>query len=325
MRQRSQSSILYPPSSHKGFTLLEVVLAISLSVVLLAALYLTMNMHYSHARAGRELTDEAAIVRSVVNRISDDVQGQLSPMNALLYAKVNGTTIMGNPFGGSYGTSSKGGSSQNSSQGGNSSQNNSTQNSSSSSNNTSAQGGSGQGGSGQGSQNSQATTSTPPSMVVFNLGVYGDADRLVLTGSWLPKDLTRVQDGQTQTCDLRRVVYWLVKEGNKKGLARQELTAVTGSDAAQLPPEVPDPASHVIAPEVTKFRVEYFDGTEWQTTWDGTELDSSSSLPMGPPSLIAINITISTPTGRAGEKAKETNIRHVIAIPSANVTATTSP
>jgi hypothetical protein len=161
--------------------------------------------------------------------------------------------------------------------------------------------------------------------VVFNLGVYGDADRLVLTGSWLPKDLTQIKDGQTQTSDLRRVVYWLVKDGPRKGLARQEMTAVTGMDAGNLPPDVPDPGSFVIAPEVTRFSLEYFDGTNWQTSWDGTTLDTNSSLPIGPPALIAINITIATPSAKSGEKAKETKYRHVVAIPVANIAATTSP
>jgi hypothetical protein len=88
---------------------------------------------------------------------------------------------------------------------------------------------------------------------------------------------------------------------------------------------VSDPGSHVIAPEVTKFSLEYFDGSEWQTSWDGTELDFNSSLPMGPPALIAINITISTPTGRSGEKMKETSFRQVVAVQSANIAGTASP
>ena len=298
---------------HSGFTLLEVVLAITLSVVLLSALYLTLNLHYRHAKAGRELTDEAAIVRSVLARISDDINGQLSPMNPLLYKKTSGTTIMGNTFGGGGGGST----SQNSSSQNSSTQNSSSQNSSTL--NNSSQSSSSQSGSSQSSQTSTGNT------VVVNLGVFGEADRLVLTGSWLPKDLTRIQEGQTQTSDLRRVVYWLVRTGSKTGLARQELTNVTAQDAGNLPPEVSDPGSFVIAPEVTKFSLEYFDGTQWQTSWDGTALDASSSLPIGPPALIAINITIARPAHAAGEKARETNYRHVVAIPSANIVGTAAP
>jgi prepilin-type N-terminal cleavage/methylation domain-containing protein len=303
-----------------GFTLLEVVLAISLSVVLLSALYLTLNLHYRHAKAGRELTDEAAIVRSVLARINDDINGQLSPMNPLLYSKISGTTIMGNTFGGGGGSASQNNSAQNSSTPNSSSPNSSTP--SSSSKNT--QSNSSQSSSSP-SSSAQSTQTSPANTVVFNLGVFGDADRLVLTGSWLPKDLTRIQEGQTQTSDLRRVVYWLVKEGNKTGLARQELSNVTAQDAGNLPPEVSDPGSHVIAPEVTKFSLEYFDGTQWQTSWDGTALDASSSLPIGPPALIAVNITIVRPAHAAGEKARETSYRHVVAIPSANIVSTASP
>ena len=321
-----------------AFTLLEVILALSLSVILLTALYLTLNLHYNNARSGRELIDEAAILRSVAARISDDINAQLAPMNPLLYSKTNGTTITGNSFGGkssssasSQDSSSQNSSTQNSSQssstpqssspstsakGSQTSQSQSSQNSSQNSSNNSSN---------NNSSNNNSTQTTGPGTVVFNLGVYGDADRLVLTGSWLPKDLTRIQEGQTQTSDLRRVVYWLVREGSKKGLARHEMTAVTGMDAGNLPPDVPDPGSCVIAPEVTESRLEYFDGTEWQTTWDGTTLDTNSSLPIGPPALIAINITITTPSHKSGEKAKETKYRHVVAIPSANITASASP
>jgi prepilin-type N-terminal cleavage/methylation domain-containing protein len=305
-----------------GFTLLEVVLAITLSVVLLTALYLTLNLHYRHAKAGRELTDEAAIVRSVLARISDDINGQLSPMNPLLYKKTSGTTIMGNTFGGGGGSGSQNNSTQNNSTQNSSSQNSSTQNSSSQ--NSSSQSSSTQSSSSQNSSSQSSQTSTGNTVVV-NLGVFGEADRLVLTGSWLPKDLTRIQEGQTQTSDLRRVVYWLVRTGSKTGLARQELTNVTAQDAGNLPPEVSDPGSFVIAPEVTKFSLEYFDGTQWQTSWDGTALDASSSLPIGPPALIAINITIARPAHAAGEKARETNYRHVVAIPSANIVGTAAP
>jgi prepilin-type N-terminal cleavage/methylation domain-containing protein len=313
--------------SRKAFTLLEVVLAMSLSVVLLGALYLTLTMHYSHARAGREIIDASAIVRTVAARIADDIQGQLSPINPLLYSKVNGTTIMNNPFGGTNAaatsSSSTNSSSSNSSSSNNSSSNNSSQNSASQSNSSPSSSSPSNSGQNNSSQNTQSSTLTP-STVVFNLGVYGDADRLVLTGSWLPKDLTRIQEGQTQTSDLRRVVYWLVKDGKKTGLARQELTNVTGTDAGTLPPDVPDPGQYVIAPEVKKFSLEYFDGTEWQTSWDGTTLDASSNLPIGPPVLIAINITIATPSHQAGGKAKETSFRHVVAIPTANVTTDTT-
>jgi hypothetical protein len=280
-------------------------------------------MHYNHARIGRELTDEAAVVRTVLARITDDINGQLSPMNPLLYSTVNGTTIMNNPFGGNSTAASSGSSPGSSSPSSSSPSTSGNSSPSSASPSSSSQSSSGQNNSSQNSQsgNNNAAVST----VVFNLGVYGDADRLVLTGSWLPKDLTRIQEGQTQTSDLRRVVYWLVKTGDKTGLARQELTAVTGTDAATLPPDIPNPASCIIAPEVKKFSLEYFDGTEWQTSWDGTTLDVDSGLPMGPPALIAINITIATPSHRAGVKDKETTIRHVVAVPTANITATASP
>src|SRR2546430_756620 len=39
---------------HAGFTLLELVLAVAISVVLMGALYLALATQFQHARAGRE-------------------------------------------------------------------------------------------------------------------------------------------------------------------------------------------------------------------------------------------------------------------------------
>src|SRR5687768_10222310 len=48
-----------------GFTLLELVLALAIGVVLLAALYLALLTQFQHARSGRAVLDEAAMVRSL--------------------------------------------------------------------------------------------------------------------------------------------------------------------------------------------------------------------------------------------------------------------
>lgn len=62
-----------------GFTLLELVLAVTIGVVLLAALYLALATQFYHARAGREVLEEAAVVRSLFARITADVVSSLGP------------------------------------------------------------------------------------------------------------------------------------------------------------------------------------------------------------------------------------------------------
>jgi hypothetical protein len=139
-----------------------------------------------------------------------------------------------------------------------------------------------------------------------------------LTGTWLPKDLSVAPPAQTLTCDLRRVCYWLIKDGDKQSLARQELLQATGPDAGTVPPNVSDPAPYIIASNVKSFGLEYFDGSTWQTSWDGTKLDSNTGFPIGPPAAIAVNITLISPATTPGARDRETSYRHVVAIPAAN-------
>jgi prepilin-type N-terminal cleavage/methylation domain-containing protein len=260
-----------PATKRRGFTLLELILAISLSAVLFLALYWALNIHYYHARAGREVIDETSLIRSVVTRISQDIYCQLPPVDPRLQGdSQSGGTGSAPPGGGATTT-----------------------------------------GGGTAAASSTDTSNT----VVFNTMVYGDEGRVVLTGRWVPKDLTQPPlSPPSQTCDLRRVTYWMTS----KGLARQEVRQVMGADAQVLPPDsVTDEALYVIGPEVTNFSIEYFDGTNWQTTWDGTTLDTTTSRPIGPPAAIAFTITFRAPRQGMPE-GREITYRHVVAIPTAN-------
>jgi hypothetical protein len=110
---------------------------------------------------------------------------------------------------------------------------------------------------------------------------------------------------------MRRVSYWLVDGG---GLARQSLAQVTSDDMSMFPPSVPnDEASYVIAPEVKALKFRYFDGTNWQSTWDGTQPGPDGLTPLGPPVAVEVEIALQSP-GRSGVK----NYRHVVAIQAAN-------
>jgi hypothetical protein len=283
-------------------------LAISLSVVLITALYLTLSMHFHYARQGREIVNETQALRAVVDRLDQDIASQLCALDPRLQQGQAG---------------SGGGSSGGSSGGGASGAGPVTLNAATG---AASSGGSTVSTSGATSSSSSSTTATPSTAVVFNIGVYGDNANLVLTGRGVPKDMTQPsQAAPTLTSDLRRVTYWLVRDGGQvKGLARYETTLVTGTDVTAnttptLPPEVQNPDSYIIAPEVKEFTVEYFDGTNWQTSWDGTTQDSTTSYPIGPPMAIAFTITLELP-GHGQEKGKETTYRHVVAIPASNST-----
>jgi hypothetical protein len=147
---------------------------------------------------------------------------------------------------------------------------------------------------------------------VINLGVQGDNGRLILNVSRLPRDVGDGTDGQPPACDLRRITYWLCTS-DPVGLCRQEFKPVTSDDAnTVLPPDIPDEPSYVLADEVKSLQFQYFDGTAWQDTWDGTALGADGVTPQGPPQAIAITIDVETP----GQTRK--SYRHVVAIPTAN-------
>jgi hypothetical protein len=198
-----------------------------------------------------------------------------------------------------------------------------------------------------GSTNSSSTSSSSSSSgsttsvlgpFNFNLGVQGDDTHLVLYVSRVPRELqlgttgTNGMGGNTAAgsnstdpsapivSDLRRVTYWLAGgTGASMGLARQEVKVPTSDDQINtLPPNVGNEGSFVIAPQVKTLTFEYFDGTTWQTSWDGTQVGSNGQTPIGPPLAIRITLTIAGPTTGTGATGQDRTYQHVVAIPTAN-------
>jgi prepilin-type N-terminal cleavage/methylation domain-containing protein len=63
----------------KGFTLLEVLLSAAIGVLLMAALYVAMQVQLDHAQAGREAVEESLLVRALLRRMSNDIAPGLAP------------------------------------------------------------------------------------------------------------------------------------------------------------------------------------------------------------------------------------------------------
>jgi hypothetical protein len=113
--------------------------------------------------------------------------------------------------------------------------------------------------------------------------------------------------------DQRRIVYWLASGG----LAKQVIDQTTSDDAAygQMPADVSDPGSKlIVAPEVKNLQFRYFDGSDWQDSWDGTQVGSDNVTPLGPPLAVEITIGIAAP----GEDGAIKKYRHVVSILPAN-------
>jgi hypothetical protein len=161
-------------------------------------------------------------------------------------------------------------------------------------------------------------------MVNWVYGIQGDSATLNLFVSRLPRELlsqsvllTGMQDDGSPALpvsDLRRVSYWLADSTN--GLARQEVKVETAQDVANMPPNVSDDGTIKYIPEVRNITFSYFDGTNWQDTWDSTTLGADGITPIGPPRAVAITIEIARPAPDGGERVK--SYRHVVYIPSAN-------
>ena len=200
------------------------------------------------------------------------------------------------------------------------------------------------------------STTTQNTSVLFNLGVLGDATSLILTISKVPRELTPAIEGKDDNppqgkSDLRRVTYWLIGTGDDaKGLARQEISAVTDPDALNNLPtatdpqdyvgSISDPNSLIIASEVKNVTFQYYGSLDssqsptWQTSWNGLTLDANANVttpkPLGPPAAIAVELTLKTSKASKSDPGRELVVRHVIAINAANrwgpyQASTTSP
>ncbi len=280
----------------KAFTLLEVLLSAAIGVLLMAALYVAMNVQLDHAQAGREAVEQSLLVRALLRRMSNDITPSLAADPPANYSSGGGSS-------GGGGSASPTNSSGNSATAGNSSGN-----ASSPVNST---------------NNSSAAASTSSTAPVLNL--QGDSERLILWVSRISSDLSPLTTNPTVSSDLHRVTYWLAGgTAAPLGLARQEVKQATSDDALlTAPPDIPDEATFVIAEEVQSVAFRYFDGTYWQDSWDGTQANGPSNSPIGPPLAVEITLTIAIPgaQAQAEDNAGVKTYRHVVAIPTANGTS----
>jgi prepilin-type N-terminal cleavage/methylation domain-containing protein len=303
-------------SRRGGYTLLEVLLAMAIAVMLLAALYAAMSVQLHHAEAGRDVVTQATLARSLLSRIRQDIAGATNLPDASRYRLQNGQG---------------GGSGQSGASGGAG-----TSGTSGTSGATGATGATGSGSaSGSGTSSSSSDTTSGSGLVAADgtaitwvYGIQGDSANLNLFVSKLPRELMSPSvllsgtqdDGSpvTPVGDLRRVSYWMADAAN--GLARQEVKVETAQNMAALAPNVSDDGTGTIkyTPEVRSINFSYFDGTNWNDTWDSTTLGADGITPIGPPRAVAVTIEVVQPGPNGAERVK--SYRHVVFIPSANGT-----
>lgn len=297
-----------PFHPHKSaFTLVEVLIALALTVVLLAAVYGSLTMLWRFESAGRGEVVQGQIARSVFRMMSEDfgsIVFQLpeASSSSSSQAADGSSTSAGTGSGGAAGTSGS----------------SSSIGSASSSTNT--------------------TVTTPLTLsgidettgVPVTFGLVGDSGIVHLTVSRPSRDLNYdVLNGEElltgRTSDMQLITWGLAPLPNgyftptpgvtvpsrpSQGLGRRALDLYASGivDAALL-------EQHLIAGEITQLQFRYYDGAVWVDTWDSQVY---GSLPR------AIEVTLGfwyepvKPRGHRGQfysPGVVVEVRHVISIP----------
>jgi prepilin-type N-terminal cleavage/methylation domain-containing protein len=304
-------------AARRGFTLIEVMLASVLAALVLAAVYMLMNVTVTQTQVSRDAVEVEDLSRGLFNKIGTDLSGTLAP----LPPKSGGNSAASG--GGSAPASS--GASASAPAGG------TTPASTPAS------------GSGSTGAAAAAPTSTDPSATgaaatdpsatdnstaaaadyAFQGGVIGDEKKLIIFAGRVPEAFGRysAEEQQRQVrSDQRQIIYWLGKTGTG-GLYRRERPWVTADEvrtAADDDETATD--STLLAEEVTDLQFEYSDGTTWASTWDGTTPGPDGVTPLGPPRAVRVTLTLSVSMSRGEQLTKQ--IAQVIAVRAAPGTYT---
>lgn len=320
--------------SSRGFTLLEIVLALGLSSLLLAALYTALQMHWSSSSLGQVEMERSQVARALFRRIETDLRAVVFRDSALTSSTDDGSSS----------------SSASTSSGSTSSSGISTSGTSSStgSGSSSTSGGSGGStsssstGSSSGSSSGSSTTTTTENYSTQKTGMFGDSQTIVAHVG-LPgraTDQSAAASGSANgtsagyvSSDMQSVAYFLL--GSNSTLAQQlssSLNSPFGKQATglarlqgdrmamQAADESGDLSSMVssvklLAPEVASISFEYFDGVSWTTTWDSA---TSNSIP----NAVRITIEFLPPVATGGwysrpVSASTDRFQHTVALPLA--------
>ena len=274
-RRRAVEVVVHRLQRSAGFTLLEVLLALGLSVVLLVALSTALDLFRRFSPAGRADIEQAQLARAILQKMAADIRCVVPPPKS-----------------------------------GASASSDSTSGASSSSSSSSTTGGSSSSTTGGGDPEATTIEVVDPTAAYAKeiVGVLGDSQTLILTICRPTRSLGSapgVANSLTQS-DMKSVSYFLAQEGAEglrglvdapavdgsvrqpiadgvRGLARLEgdRLAIARADAVSDLETLAQRAK-LLAPEVHDLQFRYCDGLDWFDNWDGT----TSGLPR------AVEITI---------------------------------
>lgn len=294
----------------RGFTLTEVLVALTLSLVIMAAVYSALSLHWRFTSAGRVDQERMQLVRAIATRIERDLRSVMyvappvvasdaTAASGLTGASGSAASETSGATGGSTGSGTSSGSSSAS--------------------------GSGSGSSGSSSSSASGGISISTEEAAGGPGLYGSASQLLIHANRPSGDLNYSALDETLTAESRMSdtlsIAWFLAGGDGAlaslvsgpGLARMEGDRMS-MELADTNGDVSSMASRakIVAPEVTSLEFRYFDGVEWTSEWD-------SSVMQGLPFAVEVTFTVSHAGYGKQAPAVETQQRLVVALAPATL------
>ncbi len=275
-----------------GMTLLEVLLAVSISLVLALGIYQAVVMHYAQTDSGREKAARSQIVRGVLGQMQRDMRNVFTGWRPVSKDASQAGDASDDP---TTGEEEQESAEQSDGDAEADEQPSSAPSSSSSS-------------------SSSSVTSSPSQFEVPAGGVLGLSDAVTLITRRTPAGLDfrpTISSGEVRppVSDLRLVRYWFGSPGaetldNRMGLVRQEINYVPDVTAGDDP--LSGARTEILAEEVRAVQFRYFDGYGWLTEWSQTSerppqaIEVTVALPRRldslPPATISGSSSSPTPT-----------------------------
>jgi len=314
-----------------GFTLLELLLALGMTVVLLGVLFTSLDLYWRFSLSGQEEVSRSQIARAVFNRISHDMRSTIyRPKPKTSSANDSTTNSDDSAAGSNSGTSSNGNQSTSNAQtsstsGGTGS--GTTQNQAANSSTNSSSG-----------TSSMSTVPTEPMLLTDAysgpaLGIFGDESSIVMhvaKPDRVQRGAADVAGSAYSSSDLKAVAYYLgdgsgslatmfgLMTGGNAGLTRMSADRLSLSLAGTNTDLVTAASKpELLAPEIDSMSFSYFDGAEWLSAWD-SEVEGRL------PNAIGVSITFRPPPGSdtsfisRSASAMTDSFRIVITLPTAN-------
>lgn len=286
-----------------AFTLLELLIAVGLTSILMIALFSALQIYFDLQLDSHEEITRQQISRTVLRQMTRDIQSVVFTKKKVT-DDTEGTTTStssGSSSGTGASTSGSGSGSSSSSTGGTTGGGVSTGGSSSGTGTGSSSSSGSSSGTGSGSLdgNSYGQSSIDPEtvMTTYTSGLVGSATDLQLFVSRPERSLSYVtaqelSSTSQRTSDLMLIRYLMADSGagglgsaiadresfgnasGAVGLAKLQGDLYGLSTATQTSEELPQvAAAQLLAKEVSRVAFRYFDGVNWQESWDSNALN----------------------------------------------------